>query len=97
MARVDTLDERLLCSVTNTHKTKTVSDTLYLDGNDILLPPTPLAPGQTLSLALSGEPTQDRPGYCEAQIWGSPHWVDVILEIHPQNMTALLPEDVIVK
>lgn len=96
VARVDTLDDTLLCSVTNTHKTKTVSATLYLAGNDILLPPTPLAPGQTLSLALSGIPTEGRRGYCEAQIWGSPHWVDVILEVHPQNMTALLPEDVIV-
>ncbi len=90
-------NDTLLCTVANTHKTKTVSATLYLDGNDILLPPTPLAPGDSLSLTMSGTPTEGRRGYCEAQIWGSPHWVDVIFEVHPQNMTALLPEDVIVK
>ena len=97
VARVDTLDDTLLCSLTNTHKTKTGSATLYLDGNDMLLPPTRLAPGQTLSLAPSGTLTEGRRGYCEAQIWGSPHWVDVIFEVHPQNMTALLPEDAVVK
>ena len=96
-ARVETLGGTLRCTVTNTHKTKTVSATLYLDGNDLVLLPTPLAPGQTLSLVMSGIPVERRRGYCEAQIRGSSHWLDGILEVRPQNMAALLPEDVVVK
>ncbi len=96
-ARVETQGCTLRCTVTNTQKTRTVSATLHLDGNDMVLPPTPLAPGQTLSLVMSGIPAEGRRGYCEAQIWGSPHWLDVILEVRPQSMAALLPEDVVVK
>jgi len=65
------------------NKTKTLSATLYLDGNDVELPLTPLAPGQTLTLVMSGMPTEGRPGYCEAQIRGSSHWLDIILEVRP--------------
>lgn len=96
-ASVGTLNDTLLCVVTNTHKTKTVSATLYLDGNDILLPPTSLAPGDALSLTMSGTPAGGRRGYCEAQIWGSPRWVDVTLEVQHQGMTVLILEGVVVK
>jgi len=96
-ASVGTLNDTLLCTVANAHKTKTVSVTVYLDGNDILLPPTSLAPGDSLSFTMSGTPVGGRRRYCEAQIWGSPRWVDGTLKVQHHGMTVLILGRVVVK
>ena len=89
-ASAGTINDTLLCSVTNVHRTKTVTTILYLDGNDVLLPPTALAPGESLSLAMDGTPLEASRGYCEAQVWGSARWVAVTLEVQQQGTTMLV-------
>ena len=96
-ASAGTVDETLLCVATNVHKTKTLTMMLNLEGNDVLLPPTEVAPGESLSLAMSGTPTEARRGYCEAQVWGSARWVEVTLEIQQHGTTTLVLPGRVVK